>query len=75
MGSSQTGDEFHAVMYCPSLTLQRKNLLDKVAGLAPLFNQLNEYEQFIFLLTCEGAPACYMGEFSYHILFIVRKPV
>ena len=48
MGSSQTGDEFHAVMHCPSFTLQRKNLLDKVAGHAPLFNQLNEYEQFMF---------------------------
>ena len=74
-GSAQTGDEFHAIMHCPSFAAQRENLRDKVAGHAPLFNQLNEYEQFIFLLTCEGAPACHMGEFSYNVLSAVRKPV
>ena len=74
-GSAQTGDEFHAIMHCPSFAAQRENLRDKVAGHAPLFNKLNEYEQFIFLLTCEGAPACHMGEFSYNVLSAVRKPV
>ena len=74
-GSAQTGDEFHAIMHCPSFAAQRENLRDKVAGDAPLFNKLNEYEQFIFLLTCEGAPACHMGEFSYNVLSAVRKPV
>ena len=48
-GSAQTGDEFHAIMHCPSFAAQRENLRDKVAGHAPLFNKLNEYEQFIFL--------------------------
>ena len=41
--SSQTGDEFHVVMCCPSFAfaLQRENLRNNVAGRAHLFSQLN----------------------------------
>ena len=56
--------EQHFLMACKSFKLFRAELLEKVVGIIPHFNQLLEHEQFIILLSHEKA-LIYTGNFIY----------
>ena len=68
------GDEHHAIMQCPTFHVQRTKLLSKVCEYCPMFQYLSDYEQFIYLLTCEGNSIRYVSSFVHEVLSASRKP-
>ena len=72
--SLRLGDEHHAIMQCPTFHVQRTKLLSKVCEYCPMFQYLSDYEQFIYLLTCEGNSIRYVSSFVHEVLSASRKP-
>ena len=58
----------------PDVTSGSLKLKQRMAWHCPMFQHLSDYEQFIYLLTCEGNSIRHVSSFVHEVLSASRKP-